>query len=408
MRLSTNRTHVVRPGSRGAVWAVCLAALLLGASCRNGGSGEPAGAGQEIEFTYRNSFNGTQQRAAGYVPAAAGSGEPLPLLVYAHWFGGNRMAARDAGYYEECAARGWLCACPQLHGEKTVDRQAWGSRESQHDLIDVIEYMRRHYRVDSTRIYLAGRSMGGMAAQLMAAKHPDVFAAVVAGQGISDLDAWFAWGTSLQSFVEQFGVRKPYVEENAFAYARRSSVHYGPNFRYVPLYLWHGTNDQIVPVGQTEALYDTITRYSRWHPEPFWFVAAPHGGAAMPASWVCDRLSPHYRMSESGHKVAGRFYPELTLVTDEDKEFFWLGLHRADTSDFGRISAALEGDSLIVVASNLDTVTVYTDRLAAGRGVRAFRAEFEGADGVIALAHAAGVLRQVAVGRRKSGTFESE
>ena len=41
--------------------------------------------------------------------------------------------------------------------------------EAQRDVIDAIEYMQLHYRVDRARIYLVGRSMGGMLAEVMAA-----------------------------------------------------------------------------------------------------------------------------------------------------------------------------------------------------------------------------------------------
>lgn len=397
-----------RCGRSVAARVLCCAAAVVVMSCQRTGNGGTGATGRRIELTYRNSYSNTVQRAEAYVPGAAARGEPLPLLVFAHWFGGKRNAARNAGYHEECEARGWFCVCPQLHGEKTVSRQAWGSIESQHDLIDVIAYMREHYRIDTTRIYLAGRSMGGMTAQLMAAKYPDVFAAVVAGQGISDLPAWFEWGTKFASYIEEFGVGVSYTDENAFAYARRSSVRYGPNFRYVPLYLWHGEDDPTVPVTQTKALHDTISRYAPFHAAPFWLMGAGHHSGAVPVSWVCERLSYHSNGGKSDYGTEGRYYPELRLVTDEDKEFFWLGLSRADTADFGRISAELRGDSLLVEAENLDTVTVLLDRIPGEFEVRAYRVTMGVPHGVLRFKRGNAVWRDIPIGRNKSGTLETE
>ncbi len=389
--------------------ALCCAAAAAAvlASCEGGGE-KTVRAGERIEITYRNSYNSTVQRAEAYVPGAAARGEPLPLLVFAHWFGGKRNAARNAGYHEECEARGWFCVCPQLHGEKTVSRQAWGSIESQHDLVDVVAYMRDQYHIDTTRIYLAGRSMGGMTAQLMAAKYPDVFAAIVAGQGISDLPAWFEWGTRFASYIEQFGIGVPYTDSTGFAYERRSAINYGPNFRYVPLYLWHGADDPTVPVAQTKTLHDTISRYAPFHAAPFWLMGAGHHSGAVPVSWVCERLSYHRNGGKSDFGTEGRFYPELRLVTDEDKEFFWLELSRADTADFGRISAELTRDSLLVEAENLDTVTVLLDRIPDKFKVRAYRVTMDVPHGVLRFTRGNAVWRDIPIRRNKCGTLKAE
>jgi len=126
----------------------------------------------EIEITYKNTHDSTEQKAAVYIPKGYTNG-PAPLLAVTHYLGGSRFTARETGYYPECEKRGWICVCPELHGHRSGPQTAFASIESQHDVIDAIAAVRAKYRIDSTRIYLTGKSMGGMLAGIMAAKYPD-------------------------------------------------------------------------------------------------------------------------------------------------------------------------------------------------------------------------------------------
>jgi dienelactone hydrolase len=328
------------------------------------------GSGDETEFTYINSLSATQQRAAGYVAAARGA---RPLLAVAHFAGGTRFTARELGYYEECRRRGWHCVCPQLHGEQMIDRGAFGSAESQHDILDAIGYMRSQYPVDPGRIYLAGRSMGGLTALLMAAKHPDLFAAVVAGQAITNLETWHAASEQYKLFIEQVAC-VPYTEQTAFEYARRSPVNYGPNFRYVPLSLWHGTNDPTVPPEETRSMRRVIAAHTGRRTPVRWLRGGVHDGCGPPVSWVCGQLEGHRNAWAGGRSGTGGSPRLLDLVTDEDKEFFWLGVERSSLGAFGRVLVSLTRGTLNVQeVDNVRRLTVFLDRLGKALQPREWR-----------------------------------
>lgn len=47
----------------------------------------------------------------------------------------------------------------------------------EHDVLSVLQEVRRHYSVDETRIYLTGHSMGATGSAYLALHHPDIFAA---------------------------------------------------------------------------------------------------------------------------------------------------------------------------------------------------------------------------------------
>jgi predicted peptidase len=53
------------------------------------------------------------------------------------------------------------------------------------DIFSFIDYAKRNYRIDSTRVYLSGLSSGGIITSDVAAERPEMFAAIVPISGIS-------------------------------------------------------------------------------------------------------------------------------------------------------------------------------------------------------------------------------
>ena len=59
-----------------------------------------------------------------------------------------------------------------------------------------------------------------------------------------------------------------------------------------------------------------------------------------------------------------RFFPELNIVTDEEKSFYWLGVTPAKTDAFARIQASLKNDVLSVHTENVRDVVVDLDHVS--------------------------------------------
>ncbi|MBT4100412.1 MAG: prolyl oligopeptidase family serine peptidase [Gemmatimonadetes bacterium] len=326
---------------------------------------------EQIEFSFTNSHDGTQQLAFAIVPDSLESDDRRPLLVLAHHAWGTRHS--QAYYYNEIERRGWLLVVPELHGRHTDGRFSMAALEAQHDLIDAMEYMQAHYPVDSTRVYLAGRSMGGMLSAVTAAKYPGRFAAVVSGQGIYDVESWRKRSapTALSSKVGQLrlladslltqevgGAPSPMTE---YAYRRQSAATYVPNFQYVPTIFWHGTLDEIVPPQQTESLVAAIQAHDRFQPDPHWLQGASHLPLNLPASWVLDQLQHHQRIGLDGQ--GERFYPQLHLVTDEAKRILWLTIGPVVGEVFAEVQVSLTHDTLAVTTRDTEAVTIHLDRI---------------------------------------------
>ncbi len=318
---------------------------------------------EEVEFTFINSYDKSEQKAAAYIPDSAKGKDAVPLVVVAHFMGGNRFTAKNGGYYPECDSRGWLIVCPELHGLRTPGQTSLASLGAQHDIIDSIEYMKQHYKVDASRIYLTGRSMGGMMGAMMAAKYPDVFAAVLAGQGIYDLKLWGDTTIpSLRASVDKECLT--FSEATRFDYERRSAVNYASNLQYVPLLLWHGTFDTWVPPGQAEKLTAAIRRFSRFQPDVIWLRNAAHCPLNFTSKWELDQFTMYQNVCESGFETPTRFTPELNIVTDEAKSFYWLGITPVRENAFARVNAKLTGNALTVRAANTKEVSIDLDKIS--------------------------------------------
>jgi dipeptidyl aminopeptidase/acylaminoacyl peptidase len=137
-----------------------------------------------------------------------------------------------------------------------------GSRVAQQDILDAVAFVREKtsaIRVDEKRVYLMGYSGGGFMTLLMAARHPDTWAAASAWAGIADLAAWYD-ETSFDTVRAQlrgcFGGapdsrRAPqYRERSPITYLRRSLT--------VPIEIAHGDHDPQVSIGHALRAFDRL------------------------------------------------------------------------------------------------------------------------------------------------------
>jgi predicted peptidase len=89
-------------------------------------------------------------------------------------------------------------------------------------LIGILDEVIAQYSVDPARIYLTGHSMGGRGVWYLAYKHPERFAAIAPMSGGPNI---IAWGSKLKN---------------------------------VPVWVFHGAKDDLVPLSQSEDLVNAI------------------------------------------------------------------------------------------------------------------------------------------------------
>lgn len=133
----------------------------------------------------------TAQPAKIFVPKTNPT-EPIPLLVVLHsWSADYTQKNPFLPCLAACQQRKWAMVHPDFRGPN-VRPQACGSDLAVQDVLDAVDFMKQHAKIDPTRIYLVGTSGGGHMSLLMAGRAPDVWAGVSAWVPISDVAAWHA------------------------------------------------------------------------------------------------------------------------------------------------------------------------------------------------------------------------
>jgi predicted peptidase len=134
---------------------------------------------------------------ASYKPGAQGAA--FPLIVALHGLGGTEdsfFTGYDGVTPKLAEQHGYIVAAPL--GYRVDGSYGWGlgnapadpntrrvQERSEEDVMQVLQLVRQQYRIDENRIYLAGHSMGGIGTWKIAAKFPDIWAALApfAGSG---------------------------------------------------------------------------------------------------------------------------------------------------------------------------------------------------------------------------------
>jgi predicted peptidase len=144
------------------------------------------------------------------------SADRWPLILYLH---GGSLRGDDISQMKKVGLMGkleadpdfpFIVVSPQCHeGEIWTDVDALGA---------VLDEVARIHRVDPDRVYVTGHSMGGRGALYAAYKMPDRFAAVVSLSPVGPITAW------------------------------------AETLATIPLWLFHGSNDQFTPLKEAEEL----------------------------------------------------------------------------------------------------------------------------------------------------------
>ena len=149
-------------------------------------SGSPPPAGTPTQgFMETWQWSGRLQPYAMHVPDRyAKSKTKWPLIVYLHGFANSYDEAfyEPVGLIGEADKHGYLVAAPLERGDYFYKNQG------DMDVLEVIADVERHYKVDRSRIYLMGHSMGGYGTNNVATHHPDMFAAVAPAEGTDSID----------------------------------------------------------------------------------------------------------------------------------------------------------------------------------------------------------------------------
>ncbi len=169
----------------------------------------------------RSEGHGLKYRIYGARKLRRGKGEGYPLVVYLHGRGGDVMTpeepwgARAFTREDNYRRRACFVISPQ-----NPDQQGWvGSKAD--GVIGIVQELLKKLPVDPKRVYLTGYSMGGYGTFQLLSQEPKMWAAAVPVAGGGNPGA----------------VR---------------------DYRKVPIWVFHGEADKVVPVTQSQAMVEAL------------------------------------------------------------------------------------------------------------------------------------------------------
>lgn len=214
------------------------------------------------EVSIRSSADGKQEPALFY---ASGSEEEKPLLVVLHSWSSGYEQVIDIPYAQWAKEHDWVFIHPNYRG--VFDKpEATGSELAIQDVMDAVAYAKENAKVDASRVYLVGFSGGGMAVLSLAARHPDIWAGVVAWGSVVDLLDWYEYNRQMPDryYDEHIEASCGGVPEKGSEAAddcrQRSPVAHLSQSLDVPVYLGHGIEDELVPPSHSIRAFNLMAR----------------------------------------------------------------------------------------------------------------------------------------------------
>lgn len=277
---------------RAALPVVMLASVI--AACGDSMSGLSAPGSEASNFERHAFSNAAGQRSYKvYVPQGYTGTRSLPLLVDLHGCGSNGdEEARWSGFNALADARQVLVAYPEQDANANGSR-CWNwflpdhqTREAGEPAIiaGITREVMGRWNVDARRVYLAGISAGGAMSVIMAATHPDLYAAAMVYSGC-EYSGLPCMGAPSATPAETSG---------EMAYQQM-----GPRARVVPVMVIQGDTDPLVPSINAEMVVQQFLATGDWADD-----GANNGSISRTRSGM-----------RSGQKPGGRSY-QIDSYTD--------------------------------------------------------------------------------------------
>jgi len=161
----------------------------------------------------------------------------------------NLHSREFSDFRKESLARWYILAAPAYGSD------SWMNLAGEEIVLEVIEGLKARLSLDSRRLYVMGVSMGGGAALIFAARHPDMIAAVCDVMGVTDFARFFNAGSYQRSIGQAFGGSP---QEKPDFYRAQSGLYQTDVLKNIPILIIHGDRDNVVPSSHSETLYEKL------------------------------------------------------------------------------------------------------------------------------------------------------
>jgi dipeptidyl aminopeptidase/acylaminoacyl peptidase len=237
---------------------------------------------KRVKIHYR-AHNGASRAAYVVLPSwyRPGRNPPIPLVISPH--GRGVTGYQNTRIWGGLPAEGQFAVVSPDGQGRVLDRYSWGSAGQVEDLArmpKIVSLTLPWVKIDRSRIYAFGGSMGGQETLLLLARHPKLLAGAAVFDAVTDFARQYrrfpdlrcskgcrkTWngslGRSLQQLARQELGGSP--RKSPWAYRTRSPITYAGAIAHacVPLQLWWSTKDKIVldQQHQSAKLFEELRR----------------------------------------------------------------------------------------------------------------------------------------------------
>ncbi len=218
-----------------------------------------AGRHGDLHKAYRSAVDNSLQPYRLFVPDSYDGSKPFPLILLLHGMGGDENSMFDSygsGAFKKLAEQhGYLVACP-----KGREPAAMYLGSAERDVLDVLADVRRAYKVDPNRIYMAGHSMGAYGTWSIAMDHPELFAALGPISGGGDISKAAVIAKIPQIVIHGDTDPTVPVEQSRRMVAAEKKA--GAEVKYLEI---PGGNHTSVAVPAFEPIFEWFDTHQRYH-----------------------------------------------------------------------------------------------------------------------------------------------
>jgi poly(3-hydroxybutyrate) depolymerase len=271
-------------GLRRIVFFLASTALIAAAAttAQSGSASSPAASPLVYTITYR-AHDGDRREATVLLPAGYGpdTNPAIPLVISPHGRGANGRS--NSKFWGKLPTIGQFAVVNPDGMGRRLKSFSYGYTGQIDDLArmpDIVAKALPWVRIDRSRIYALGSSMGGQETLLLVARHPRLLAGAAAMDSVTDLGLRYEQALEIPTspaFVEHWGapnsvcLRRAMVREvggtpdaKPEAYAARSPLSQAQAIADsgVPLQIWWSRADKIVSHQNTQsgALYRQLRK----------------------------------------------------------------------------------------------------------------------------------------------------
>lgn len=204
------------------------------------------------DIAFQSTRDGSEQRYVELPPPGFDAARPHDVIIALHGHGADRWQfIRDArgecrGLRDAAARRGLIVVSPDYRAPAS-----WMGPAAESDLVQILAELRRRHRVG--RVFVAGGSMGGTAALIFTALHPELVSGVCSLNGTANMMEFGRFQEAIR--VSYGGTRERVPEEY-----RKRSPEFLPERFTMPFAATTGGRDEVVPPASVLRLVEKIRR----------------------------------------------------------------------------------------------------------------------------------------------------